>query len=678
MQNTSMGTYFLRNKGKRLAQIFLVGVVLMLAYHTVFFSQHQKDSPVTVRRVESIKINDQKQPNYLDLVKKQAQREENNGGAEAQEYAKIVESGLLKDEVSEKKTPLIIEANDEEIKEPKTNLQQNHDQGNQLPLNMGHINKYKKQNDVETANKQVTKPPLVDLRMYQLLRGQQHQLQAKNQNENKQFELSELERVVHIDLKGAPPKPSYFEKFIPLMKKLGATGLLLEYEDMFPFTGRLAVAKNGNAYTMKDIEQIKSLAKSNGLYIIPLVQTYGHLEWLLKVHDFVHLRDASEHPEVISICLEESYVVLHDMIDQVIAAHPDAPFFHVGLDEVYYKLVHSKCRQTGKINFNKEYLSHLMKIASHVRQKLPNAKIFFWDDMIQNNVDENTLLSFSNEIKKYELIPMMWGYMENVETYFQPHIYQKYGNVFGKIWIASAYKGASSELVAITSVQHHYLNHLAWIKVMKRLSSQGVVQFEGVALTGWSRYDHFLQLCDILPEALPSLAFNLQTMQYGELDDQRKDLISTTYLGCSGKVPWFGQYMSYERLQCTFPGHEVYEAILPVKDIIKQAQPEIQFAKLYMQSLNLESNFLHKKRAKEVKQRLSITYENMINFKKTFEQACATMYYNDTAIEWLTVYFVEELDKVYYIMKKINDLQKTNEWKPRPLPVTLKPYPDRF
>jgi hexosaminidase len=122
--------------------------------------------------------------------------------------------------------------------------------------------------------------------------------------------LNNFERVVHIDLKGAPPKPDYFEKFIPFLKEQGATGILLEYEDMFPYKGRLAEAKHGNAYSLNDIKLIKKLAAENNLYIMPLVQTYGHLEWILKIKSFSHLREDAQFPQVITPCLEESYTVI--------------------------------------------------------------------------------------------------------------------------------------------------------------------------------------------------------------------------------------------------------------------------------------------------------------------------------------------------------------------------------
>ena len=98
-----------------------------------------------------------------------------------------------------------------------------------------------------------------------------------------ELELQKLERIVHIDLKGALPKVAYFKELFKMLKEFGATGILIEYEDVFPFTGRLKEAVSGNAYSLSDIEYIKKQAVTNGLYIIPLIQTYGHLEWILKV-----------------------------------------------------------------------------------------------------------------------------------------------------------------------------------------------------------------------------------------------------------------------------------------------------------------------------------------------------------------------------------------------------------
>uniref|UniRef100_A0ABM0MG61 Hexosaminidase D-like n=1 Tax=Saccoglossus kowalevskii TaxID=10224 RepID=A0ABM0MG61_SACKO len=55
-------------------------------------------------------------------------------------------------------------------------------------------------------------------------------------------------RLVHLDLKGAPPKISYLQQMIPLFAKWGANGLLVEYEDMFPYKGELSTLAAADAY----------------------------------------------------------------------------------------------------------------------------------------------------------------------------------------------------------------------------------------------------------------------------------------------------------------------------------------------------------------------------------------------------------------------------------------------
>ena len=71
-------------------------------------------------------------------------------------------------------------------------------------------------------------------------------------------------RVVHLDLKGAPPKMSYLKSLLPLLKEAGATALLVEYEDMFPYWGRLKNISARNAYTVSEIKNFRRWAAEHG------------------------------------------------------------------------------------------------------------------------------------------------------------------------------------------------------------------------------------------------------------------------------------------------------------------------------------------------------------------------------------------------------------------------------
>lgn len=152
-------------------------------------------------------------------------------------------------------------------------------------------------------------------------------------------------RFIHLDLKGAPPKVEYLQQLFPLLRQAGANGILLEYEDTFPYAGELlrhAVADN--AYSLSEIEDIKRLAKENGLEIIPLVQTLGHLEFFLKLEHYRHLREMDEFPQAICPSRNDTYELLTNMIDQMLIAHPDSKWLHIGCDEVYQIGICDRCK----------------------------------------------------------------------------------------------------------------------------------------------------------------------------------------------------------------------------------------------------------------------------------------------------------------------------------------------
>ncbi|VDN23306.1 unnamed protein product [Gongylonema pulchrum] len=109
---------------------------------------------------------------------------------------------------------------------------------------------------------------------------------------------------------GAAPKIGYLLKLVPFVKEIGATGVMIEYEDMFPFTGKLSSVKAGNAYSMEDLRRFLRSLETHNLDIIPLV-----------------------------ICLTDDAAVglVEEAVKQVLALHKDFPmkYFHIGADEVF-------------------------------------------------------------------------------------------------------------------------------------------------------------------------------------------------------------------------------------------------------------------------------------------------------------------------------------------------------
>lgn len=129
--------------------------------------------------------------------------------------------------------------------------------------------------------------------------------------------FKKMHRLVHLDLKGAPPKMKYLLEIIPMISKLGATGLLIEYEDMFPYSGLLKEVPAANAYSLQQIGDILSLAHQYNLLVIPIIQTFGHMEFVLKALNFKDVRESDYTPQVINVASQRSYDIIRSMVKQV-------------------------------------------------------------------------------------------------------------------------------------------------------------------------------------------------------------------------------------------------------------------------------------------------------------------------------------------------------------------------
>ena len=66
-----------------------------------------------------------------------------------------------------------------------------------------------------------------------------------------------------------------------------------------------------------------------------------------------------------------------------------------------------------------------------------------------------------------------------------------------------------------TNTTHHVLNHQTWLHFIESLTNSKDF-FSGIILTGWSRFDHFMPLCDLLPTAYPSLISSLYLINTGK------------------------------------------------------------------------------------------------------------------------------------------------------------------
>lgn len=370
------------------------------------------------------------------------------------------------------------------------------------------------------------------------------------------------QRLVHIDLKGAPPKPIYFEKFFPFIRTKGATGILIEWEDTFPYSKELtpigglsnSAQATGAPYSIEDAKQILQIALDNNLSIIPLVQSFGHLEFVLKHEQWRNLREVPNYPSSMCPSNSEAMSLVRSMIKQIISFHTNIQYIHIGADEIWHLGMCQACMKRSQNNkYGKAalYLDHVVEVAQFIKENYPNLKIIIWDDMIRNI--ELKILQDYNIGNLVE--PMVWLYTSIEEFKLGAPVWDKYGEVFKNIWGASAFKGATSSCQIIPIHKHHISNHEAWLREIE-LHGNKILNFRGLALTGWSRYDHYATICEMLPTAVPSLCFCLKTWLSGGYNPEVHSSVCKD-LGLPDSFPLIEGLLKIHNIQFDFPGWQV-------------------------------------------------------------------------------------------------------------------------
>ncbi|CAF4564012.1 unnamed protein product [Rotaria sp. Silwood2] len=348
----------------------------------------------------------------------------------------------------------------------------------------------------------------------------------------------------------------------------------------------------------------------------------------------------------------------------MLSAHSSISYFHMGCDEVYYRLVHPQC---ANLNFRDDadlFIRHVTRVAKYIKSKRPAIKLFIWHDMLSQLVNSG----YNNITELMELIvPMVWTYVDDVKLWFDDGFWMRF-SMFREVWVASSFKGSSGETTTMSYIAHHQRNQQTWLETMYIASNRHKVNFVGIAITGWSRYDHMLSLCELLPSSIPSLAYVLQTIVYGYIDYEKNLTISTSLLGCD-RMPLWEKAMQITFISCSFPGHEMYEMMYQYDTILRQYEEAMSFVRLFITDIHLRQNYIHYKRSQECLQRLVYLEDQMIYFISAFQHVCLNFFTPDIGSEWLQNYFMRTFKEVQYRINFIERrLTTQTSWPQRPLP----------
>ena len=311
-----------------------------------------------------------------------------------------------------------------------------------------------------------------------------------------------MKTLVHLDLKGCTYKVDYFKQLMKTFSDWGATGVLIEWEDMLPWSGRLECLRAPNAYTREQIADILQAAKNNHIDVIPLMQTFGHLEFALKHPAFAHLREMPDSEKDICPLHPESLALALELVEQTIELHPGINAIHLGADEVWSLGSCAKCKPFAEAQGKPAlFLKQIDPILDAVRSK--GLRSLIWDDMLRKwPVDALATIRDTAEL-------VVWRYGSDIETGLPSGMWDRYSDAGLTLWGASAFKGADGGDALWPNSGERTANHIAWTARAKQTPLTGII------LTGWSRYNHYTCLCETMAAGMPTLAVALNIINAG-------------------------------------------------------------------------------------------------------------------------------------------------------------------
>lgn len=478
-------------------------------------------------------------------------------------------------------------------------------------------------------------------------------------------------RLVHFDLKGAPPKIDYLQQLIPLIVQLGGTGLLIEYEDMFPYDGVLKSIAATNHYTRAEIRSLLKVAEAYKLEVIPLVQTFGHLEYALKLPQFSHLRENPSVPQALCPSQNESFVLIQNLVDQIMSLHEGSKFLHIGCDEVFHMAECAICSLKPKDDI---FLSHVHRVASYVTSKY-KVKPIIWDDMLRHMT-----AAALDDAKLGDLVePMVWVYAEDVYRFAGSYVFDRYAQVFPSFWISSAFKGAFGETMIVPDVTRHLENNLNWLDVGRTESPKFRQGLRGLAITGWQRYDHFSNLCELLPAAIPSLAVNLLTTSRGYYN---QSLAPSLYkaLSCQKapryeKIPELrtsrsDRFLHEKMTMCFFPGAHFFKSTGRILRLEKEIEEFVLLTtkrKGWLTEYSVRHNYSSPARIDELLRDLPYLSGSLNAVAKQTMDMLRHIFDIHTVSEWMEQKLLPLFEKLDRIQMDAATLRSQKYWPVRPL-----------
>lgn len=216
-------------------------------------------------------------------------------------------------------------------------------------------------------------------------------------------------RIYHLDLKGTRRKIENLHALLPQIAELKVNALLVEYEDYVKLDRHPSLAVS-SALTKQQVREWVTAASDYGISIVPLVQTLGHWQYVLRNPAYSELQEKPGEPSEGCSSNPKTWELAKDFLEEIMELHPRAPFIHVGLDETFHIGTCPRCveKLAGRSRVML-YVEWVNRICRLVREK--GFTPIVWGDVIGNELDHGIA-----PLLDQNAVYVDWGYTETGPT----------------------------------------------------------------------------------------------------------------------------------------------------------------------------------------------------------------------------------------------------------------------
>jgi hypothetical protein len=274
-------------------------------------------------------------------------------------------------------------------------------------------------------------------------------------------------KAFHLDLRIQVMSLPALESFVEQLHAGGVNTLIMEYEGTYPFEKHPLIS-NRYAYSKDEIVKFIDFCKKLDIDIIPLQQSFGHLEYILRHERYADLReDVKALSQICPLKNTEDSLLFTDLYSELAQTHP-SPYIHIGCDETYLLGHCERCRRkVAEEGVSKLYIDYVSMLCNIVLKL--GKKPVLWADMV---------LKYPEAVGRLPkgTILVDWNYGWSMD-HFGDH--QKLLASGYTIWGAPAIRSSPDNFYS-TDWKKHFNNIRDFVPACRRMG------YPGMVLTSWS------------------------------------------------------------------------------------------------------------------------------------------------------------------------------------------------